>query len=184
MKLRSYGNLLIASLLIASLSACMDDDDSDYAEWKISNEEYVKEAETQTENGKLKFEKITPSWAPATFALVRWCNDRSLTAKNLSPLDNSTIDMTYETADINGKVINSSYDLHTYGDSIYRTRPADMITGVRAVLPLMHVGDSVALVLPYSAAYGTTAYGSIPPYSTLLFKIKLVGIHAYEISND
>lgn len=95
-------------------------------------------------------------------------------------MDNSTVNIKYACIDIFDNVINDSYSMTTYGDSIYQTTPASMITGVRAALPMMHIGDSVTLVMPYTAAYGTSAYGSIKPYSTLKFSLKLVSIPNYE----
>lgn len=172
--------------IILSATSCFKDDDPDInqvQDWKLLNEAYILDAEARTnDDGSPYYEKIVPSWAPGTFTLIKWHNDRALTASALSPLDNSIIYMKYEVENINGAIIENSYNNHIYGDSIYRTSPSKMIIGVRAALPKMHVGDSVSLVLPASAAYGNLTNGSIKPYSTLKFNIKLVAIPGYEIS--
>lgn len=178
--------MLLSGILLTTTS-CFDDKDkdndtTDYTEWKERNEEYInKQALRTNEDGSPFYEKIVPSWATGTFVLIKWHNNRAITADNLSPLDNSTINMKYDLMDIEGNVIDSSYALKNKGDSIYQTRPSQMIVGVRAALPVMHIGDSVTLVLPYSAGYGNISNGKIKPFSTLTFHIKLVAIPGYEI---
>lgn len=45
----------------------------------------------------------------------------------------------------------------------------------------MRVGDSAQVVIPYLEGYGVSGSGSILPFTTLVFNIKLVDIPAYEI---
>lgn len=183
MSINKIAAALLCLPLAAGFSSCLgNDDEEDYTQWRQQNEKYINSAERAVNaDGSPEFQKIVPSWASGTFSLIKWHNDRALTAANLSPLDNSTVNIKYETYDIEDNLLNSSNSMHQYGDSIYQTRPCDMITGVRAVLPYMHIGDSVSLVMPYTAAYGTVKYGDIKPYSTLKFNIKLVSIPGYEI---
>lgn len=175
----------LALIAASSLSSCLgDDDDSvDYTEWISLNENYLsdKEAETDDEGNKL-YEKIVPSWCPGTYVLATWHNDRSKTEANLVPMDNSTVDVIYECSYIDGTMIDKSYSNTTYGDSIYRCKPSDNIVGFWAMLTNMHVGDSVTCVIPTNAGYGTT--GSVLPYSTLIYHMKLKAIHAYETSGS
>lgn len=182
MRLRNFGFLAFPSLLLA-LSSCLGDDISknDYAEWRQLNNSYLEEAEAATLNGNKLFEKIVPDWDKSIFTLMQWHNDRRQTIHRLSPLDNSTVDVVYMLTNVEGDTIDSSFALTENGDSIYRCRPCDMITGFQLALTNMHIGDSVTTVIPYTAAYGVTGYGSIPPYSTLVFNIKLVDIPAFEI---
>lgn len=51
------------------------------------------------------------------------------------------------------------------------------IAGFSTALQYMHVGDDAWVYMPQQLAYGTTANGSIPPYSSLVFRIHLVGIY-------
>ncbi|MDE7380905.1 MAG: FKBP-type peptidyl-prolyl cis-trans isomerase [Muribaculaceae bacterium] len=185
MKFRILNILLLTGLLL-SASSCFDDDKSDntdYSEWKNLNEKYIAEAEVETnQDGTLVYTKLIPSFAPGTFYLIKWNNDRALTASALSPMDNSTIDIKYEVTDIDNNVIDNSYSIHTYGDGIYRTKPTDMIIGVHSALTNMHIGDDVDLIIPSSAAYGNYSNGSIKPFSTLKFNVKLIAIPGYEIN--
>ncbi|MDE5903707.1 MAG: FKBP-type peptidyl-prolyl cis-trans isomerase, partial [Muribaculaceae bacterium] len=135
-----------------------------------------------TEGGIPVFTKLTPSWAPAAFTLVKWENDRNLTAKNLQPMDNSLVRVQYALDDIYGNRISDSYSATaSYGDSIYQTRPMDNIVGFWNTLTEMRVGDEVTCIIPASAGYGNVQNGAIPPYSTLVYKIKLVSIPRYEV---
>ncbi|MCM1152536.1 MAG: FKBP-type peptidyl-prolyl cis-trans isomerase [Muribaculum sp.] len=180
LKTTSYMSIV---LMMSGLCSCLDsnDNEEDYTEWRKENEAYLDKALNATsDDGTPLYTKIVPDWASSTYTLIQWHNDRSATSKNLTPMDNSTVDIKYAAININEEVINSSYSLTANGDSIYRTTPASMITGVRAALANMHVGDSVTLVMPYTAAYGTSLYGSIKPYSTLKFNLKLVSIPDYE----
>jgi FKBP-type peptidyl-prolyl cis-trans isomerase len=165
----------------AALTGCTDDDTDDGSLWREQNTQWVeKEAARTDETGQPYYQKIVPGWAPSTSVLMRWHNDRSLTASRLSPLDNSTVDVKYELKDIEGNVLQNSYSSTTYGDSIYRSRPCQNITGFWAALVQMHEGDSVTAIMPASAAYGAQASGKVKAWSTLVYTIKLKRIHAYE----
>lgn len=172
--------ILLSAILFVCLTSCFndgdDDDKFDKKAWQQRNEAYVADAQQSGE-----YVTLTPPWAPQAISLVKWHNDRSLTAGNLSPLDNSLCDVKYECLDIDGTVIDSSYKSTIYGDSIYRSRPSSNITGFWYLVTQMHVGDSVTAVLPAISAYGATNYGDIKANTTLIYNLKLVGIPAYEI---
>lgn len=169
-------SLLGILFMSLSLSSCFKDENVDYTEWKERNEAVIAEME-----GNKEYIRLTPPWAPEAFTLVKWHNDRAVTSRNLSPLDNSLCDVKYELLDIDGNSIASSYKSTTYGDSIYRTRPSGNITGFWYTLTQMHVGDSVTAYMPAISGYGAATYGDVKPYSTLIYRIKLVAIPAYEV---
>lgn len=170
---------LISALMI--LSACMKDDETDWTGWKIKNDQYIIDAESQTVGSNKVYQRIAPDWAPTAFCLIKWENDRSLTKKNLMPLDNSICDVKYAVDNIEGQRISDSYSTFTYGEGIYRCRPNQNIPGFWYALTQMHVGDKVICIIPAISGYGSVAYGSIPPYSTLVYTIELVSIPAYEV---
>lgn len=173
-------SLLAASSLLTT--GCLSEDEPSYSDWATRNQEWIDAAEKETlPEGGLAYSKLTPDWAPGTFVLMKWYNTRQQTASKLSPLDNSTVKIKYELNNIDGTRLDDSYSRYSDGDSIYQTTPSSMISGVRFALSQMHVGDSVAVVVPYTAGYGTVAYGNIPPYSTLRFNIKLVSIPYFEL---
>ncbi len=98
---------------------------------------------------------------------------RSLTP-GAQPTVADMVTIHYEGSLIDGSVFDSSYK---------RNAPANFPLGrlVKAwqqVIPLMHVGDEVILYTPPSEAYGERDLGEIPPNSTLIFKVHLLGIGA------
>jgi len=166
----------------AALSGCMDDNTVDYTPWRLENDEYVAcMTDAVNEQGNKEYIKVIPEWEPGSFVLMKWHNDRSLTHKNLIPLDNSTVNVKYDVALIDGTEIDDSYDMTTYGDSIYQTRPCKNITGFWAALRQMHVGDSVTCIIPWQSGYGSTDRGKIKPYSTLIYHIKMKSIQAFQV---
>lgn len=177
--------LFIPAVGLLLLSSCLKDDEIDYTEWEQKNTRYVAEMEALTKDGVPVYTRLTPSWAPAAFTLVKWENDRALTSGNLKPMSNSLVRVKYELNDIDGNRIADSYSATaSYGDSIYQTRPHDNIVGFWNTLTEMAVGDSVTCIIPAPAGYGNVQNGKIPPYSTLVYKIKLVSIPRYEVPSN
>lgn len=174
--------LTILLILPFALTSCLDDNEVDYTEWEKENTDFVtKKMNEKDASGNPLFTRIAPDWAPEAFCLVKWENDRSLTEKNLMPLSNSVTRVKYELELIDGTKISDSYSSTTYGDSIYQSRPNQNIVGFWNCLTNMHVGDSVTCIIPAVSGYGSTAQSSIKPYSTLVYRIKLVSIPAYEL---
>lgn len=182
--IKRYGFLLLPSLLVI-LSSCLHDSEeqkmmNDYQEWYNRNIEYVTTAESEKlPDGNLRYTKVTPKWDPSSFVLMQW-QAHGETPSRIRPLDNSTIDVKYLLTNIEGDTIDSSYSLTANGDSIFRCRPNEMITGFWIATTHMEVGDSVTAVIPYTSGYGYTGSGNVLPFSTLIFQIKLVGIAAYD----
>ena len=44
----------------------------------------------------------------------------------------------------------------------------------------MHVGDTAEIIVPYNVAYGVSYTGTILPYSSLRFNLRLDDIYKYE----
>lgn len=160
---------LIAAFLPLVATSCLEDDTKDYSDWRHQNDNYIAELD------KSVFEPITPDWAPQNTIYMKWENDRSLTANALKPMANSTVDCIYELSDINGTIYDRSYS-YSNPDSIFTCTPQSTVIGFEIALMNMHVGDSVSLVIPYVSGYGYTGSGSIPPYTNLIYKLKLKAI--------
>lgn len=180
MRLKNFGFLILPALLFVMSSCLGGDDTEDYSEWMKQNLSYLEEKEAETESGKAKYEKIIPSWDKASYILLKWHNNRSETEKNLTPLFNSTCDVKYLLTNIKGDTIDSSYAIKQYGDSIFRCKPNEMVTGFAIALSNMHVGDSVTAILPYYTGYGAFGSRSVLPFSTLIFQIKLKSIYSFD----
>lgn len=176
---------LTAPLLLSVLSLCschLGDDSADkYNEWRQQNIQYVDDMMALQVDGKPVYTTIRPSWAIGDFVLMQWHNDQSQTEKNLVPLYNSTVRVKYHVSTLENPV-DSSYNQTEYGDSLYQCKPINVIQGFAIALTNMHVGDSCTVIIPYYLGYDNKVTTNITkPYSTLIYKIKLVSIPAYEI---
>lgn len=164
------------------LTSCFEDDETveeKYKDWRLKNNQYLVEAENKSdENGNAYYTKIVPSWAPDGYVLIHWHNDRKLTANNLSPMDNSTVQIKYELYNIDDELISDSY---SRTDSVYTSKPSQNIIGMWAAMTHMNVGDSVTLVIPSQSGYGERGQNPILPYSTLVYNVKMKAITAYEV---
>ncbi len=84
-----------------------------------------------------------------------------------------TVTINYEGKLIGGQVFDSSYA---------RNEPASfplgrLISAWQQVIPHMHVGDEIVLYTPPTSAYGERDLSpDIPPNSTLIFRVQLLGI--------
>lgn len=176
MKLKKFGFLLLP-LSLTVLSSCLgnDDDATDYTEWRTENSAYITAAEAEMLNGQKRYEKIIPKWDPASFVLMQWHKHGN--PNSITPLDNSTLNVKYLLTTIKGDTIDSSY---SQVDSLFTCKPCDMITGFWVATTVMHQGDSVTAVIPYTSGYGVGGSGSVLPFSTLIFQIKLDSIIAYD----
>lgn len=162
--------------------SCNSDDDSEtwdtYKEWREENEAFFDDQKyTLSPEGTNLYEPLTPVWNSSAQILIRYLNDRKLTEGNLSPLLTSTVNVRYIGRLCNDVPFDSSY-LQT--DSVFQTRPDKLIQGWTIALLYMRVGDSARVVIPYTLGYGSSSQGIIPPYSTLVFDLKLVDIVDYE----
>lgn len=170
--------------LAVAMSSCNDDDDNiwdRYETWRNANTSYFSEQQYKIVDGLNYYSTLTPVWNTSAQVLIRYLNDRTLTEGNLSPLLTSTVDVKYKGWLYNGAPFDSSYNLKTNGDSIFRTSVNSVIDGWTIALQDMRVGDSAEIVIPYNLGYGAQNVGNIPPYSTLIFNVKLVDIPYYEV---
>ncbi len=183
-------NRLLKSIFVClcgfvAVTSCNEDDEDawdSYKDWREANVAFFNEQKyTMTAEGTNYYQTLSPVWNPAAQVLIRYLNDRKLTEGNLSPLLTSTVDVKYIGRMYDGVKFDSSYNLRTNGDSIFRTTPSSVVQGWTIALLNMRVGDSVEVVIPYGLGYGGTSTGLIKPYSTLIFNMKLVDIPYYEV---
>ena len=88
------------------------------------------------------------------------------------PTAEDTVECHYEGRLIDGTVFDSSYKR---GES--PTFPLNgVIAGWTEGVQLMPVGSKFRFYIPQNLGYGERAAGSIPPYSTLIFEVELLGI--------
>ena len=89
------------------------------------------------------------------------------------PTDTSMVKVHYEGRTIDGKVFESSYE---------RKQPAEfrlnqVIKGWTEAIKRMPVGSVWEVYIPQDLAYGSQNSGPIQPFSTLIFKIELLGVN-------
>lgn len=93
-----------------------------------------------------------------------------------SPKLGDIVKVHYEGKLLDGTVFDSSF---ARGKAAIM--PADgLIQGWLDVLPMMKVGDEWVLYIPSDLAYGSRDMGEIPPDSTLVFRLQLVGMLAVD----
>ncbi len=177
---------IIAALFVLA-AACKSDEETtwdEYKDWREMNEVWIQEQSLRVNSdGTPYFQRLSPKWDPKQYILIHYFNDRSETLWNLSPLYTSTVDAKYIGRLYNDEAFDSSYNLRTWGDSIYRTRCSDVIPGWLIALEDMRVGDSCEIIVPYQSGYGAADNGIIKPFSALHFNMKLVDIPFYETKN-
>lgn len=92
--------------------------------------------------------------------------------KGEMPKDTSLVRVHYEGKTIDGKVFDSSYKRK----EPVQLRANQVIPGWTTALTHMPVGSTWEVVIPYDKAYGDRETPQIKPFSTLIFKIELVGL--------
>lgn len=187
-KLLLYIGSFMALMSLASVSVSCNDDNKntwdDYEKWRNANTSYYDEQKYSfDENGNPEYLTVVAPWNPGAEVLVKYLNDRSKTEGNLTPLLTSTVDVKYRGSLYNGVAFDSSYLRTSPADSIFRTVLSATIEGWWIALTDMRVGDSARVIIPYNVGYGSSITASIPPFSTLVFDVKLVDIPYYEIPN-
>ena len=91
-----------------------------------------------------------------------------------TPKDTSLVRVHYEGKTIDGKVFESSYE----NKQPVMFRVNQMVPGFATALANMPVGSVWEVVIPQDQAYGERQTSKIKPFSTLIFKIELVGLGA------
>lgn len=92
--------------------------------------------------------------------------------KGEMPKDTSLVRVHYEGKTVDGKVFESSYERK----EPVQLRANQVIPGWTTALTHMPVGSTWEVVIPYDKAYGDRETPQIKPFSTLIFKIELVGV--------
>ena len=172
-----FYTIVLVVVTVLMLGSCLGKNVYDeYKDWREANDEWF---ELQAASGL--YTRLAAPWDPSAAVLMRWHNDTMLTQNNLKPLITSTIDVKYQLKLYNDSVVDSSYDIISPADSVFRTQLNQTVEGWMIALTRMHVGDSCTVIIPYQQGYGSTKMSELlKPYSTLVFDVKLVDIYKYK----
>ena len=172
-----FYTVIMAVVAITMLDSCLVNNVYDeYKEWREKNDEWYQQ---QKASGQYKV--LTAAWDPSAQVLMRWHNDTMQTKGNLKPLLTSTVDVKYRLRLYDNTVVDSSYNLTSPADSIYRAMINQNVEGWMIALTNMHVGDSCTVIIPYQQGYGSSTKSDVlVPYSNLIFDLKLVDIYKYK----
>lgn len=87
--------------------------------------------------------------------------------------ENADVEVKYEGKLIDGTIFDSSYKRDPQTTTF---KPTQVIKGWTEALCMMPEGSEWELYIPYDLAYGSRDTGSIPAYSTLIFKVEVVKV--------
>ena len=174
---RFFYTVILAVVALTMLDSCLGKTIYDeYKDWRENNDAWYSQ---QASSGQ--YTMVTAPWDPSANVLIHWHNDTMLTRNNLKPLITSTVDVKYHLRLFNGTPVDSSYNMTSPADSIYRSVVNGNVEGWMIALTHMHVGDSCTVIVPYHQGYGSYKQNDILlPYSMLLFDMKLVDIYKYK----
>ena len=169
--------VVLAVVASTMLVSCLGDSVYDqYKEWREKNDDWYAR---QAQSGQ--YTVYTAAWDPSAQVLMRWHNDTMQTKNNLKPLITSTVDVKYKLKLYDGTPVDSSYNVVSPADSIYRSKVNENVEGWMIALTRMHVGDSCTIIIPYQQGYGSTLTSDLLlPYSILVFDVKLKDIYKYK----
>lgn len=98
--------------------------------------------------------------------------------KGRCPQKGEKVELDFSASLLNGQFVGSTFDSPDKFSFVLGQGFA--IEGWEKVVPQIHLGERVKVVIPYEMAYGEHSVGSIPPYSNIVYEIKLLKITSKE----
>ena len=87
------------------------------------------------------------------------------------PNKRKRVKMNFEVRLTNGKLVESHW-----GKDVMELPVANVIPGLQNALTLMPEGSTWEIYIPWQLGYGAEGSKNIPPYSALIFKVKLIEV--------
>lgn len=91
--------------------------------------------------------------------------------KGRCPVKDEKVEVEYDVYTLNGELVGSSSKYDEAFSFVLGSGYA--IPGWEEVLPMMHLGDKVRAIIPFDMAYGEHAVFGMPPFTNLVYDIKL-----------
>jgi len=98
--------------------------------------------------------------------------------KGPCPKKGDKVELDFSAYLLNGQFVGSTFDRPDKFSFVLGEGFA--IQGWEEVVPKMHLGERVKAIIPFELAYDERSVGSIPPYSSLIYDIKLLKITTKE----
>ncbi len=159
---------LLAALALTGCGQSMDSVDKEMARQEAMDAE---RAAANLKAGQAFLAKVDKE--PGVVALPSGLRYKVVSAPDPNapkPSADATVKINYEGKLIDGTVFDSSYERGTPANFPL----ARLVKAWQVALPMMHKGDTWMLYVPADLGYGTSDMGTIPPNSTLVFKIQLL----------
>lgn len=180
---------------VGLLSSCSesDNEEDEFPNWKKTNEQYF--------NNLYAMAKSSADMGDKSWKVIRQWSLEESTAKDpydyivVNVLENGTgsgcplytdsVKVHYEgrllpsTSYPDGYVFDKSFtgEFNPATALPAKFAVSGMIDGFTTALQYMHIGDHWKVYIPYQLGYGSSASGSIPAYSTLVFDVTLVSYY-------
>ena len=180
---------------VGLLSSCSesDNEEEEFPNWKKTNEQYF--------NNLYAMAKSSADMGDKSWKVIRQWSLEESTAKEpydyivVNVLENGTgsgcplytdsVKVHYEgrllpsTSYPDGYVFDKSFtgEFNPATALPAKFAVSGMIDGFTTALQYMHIGDHWKVYIPYQLGYGSSASGSIPAYSTLVFDVTLVSYY-------
>ncbi len=170
---------------LAFLASCSTDDETGIdEEWKAYHQGLVDEVAANPEykyytsrsgNGRVYWKRIS-DFIPDT-------GDENYD-KTLSPQFTDSVHVRYTGWYFYKDGTKYTFDSTEDNGATYKARVGNNIDGWATMLQNMVEGDQVEICVPYMLGYGAYAYNSIPGYTTLWFKMKLLKVIPLDPNRD
>ena len=198
--MKNYKFLYLVLLLFTVIGfvSCGEtsDEESEYINWQSKNETYFKNLRDSVrqliKSGRTDW-RIYPIWSQVD-SVVGSKSDSIIIVHveeagkgSGCPIYSDSVRVHYyawrmpSTSYPSGYVFDSSYSTNSYDESISipsKIAVSGVVDGFSTALQHMHIGDKWSVIVPYQLGYGTSSSGTtVPPYSTLVFDIKLMAYY-------
>lgn len=165
MKHRLVNFLLIFGVLIAIFStSCL----------KTNDIEYTAEREQQLFNDYVARLKQAGHTVVQTTSGINYVVLEQ--GSGALPVKSDTVSVQYAGYYVTGELFDASLYHSTDSSLHFVYRDPEMIKGWDEMIGMMNVGKKLEFIVPSNLAYGSTGYGNVPPYTSLIFVAKMMMI--------